>query len=113
MHRDVACMARTEHDVVVVGGGVHGACAAWEAARRGLRVALVEAVDFGHATTSNSLRTFHGGIRYLQQLDFRRMPCPVVGSTNLMGRIRCGASRSHSRRSRIDSRMRRKSSCCR
>ncbi len=66
-------MARTEHDVVVVGGGVHGACAAWEAARRGQRVALVEAVDFGHATTSNSLRTFHGGIRYLQQLDFRRM----------------------------------------
>jgi glycerol-3-phosphate dehydrogenase len=66
-------MASTEHDVVVIGGGVHGACAAWEAARRGLRVALVEAADFGHATSSNSLRTFHGGIRYLQQLDFQRM----------------------------------------
>ena len=73
MHRDLARMANTEHDVVVIGGGGHGACAAWEAARRGLRVALVEAADFGHATSSNSLRTFHGGIRYLQQLDFQRM----------------------------------------
>ena len=66
-------MSGLEHDVVVVGGGIHGACAAWEAVRRGLRVALVEADDFGSATTSNSLRTFHGGLRYLQQLDFKRM----------------------------------------
>ena len=73
MHRDLKRMASVEHDVVVVGGGIHGACAAWEATRRGLRVALVEADDFGHATTSNSLRTFHGGLRYLQQLDFKRM----------------------------------------
>ena len=73
MHRDLKRMASVEYDVVVVGGGVHGACTAWEGARRGLRVALVEANDFGHATTSNSLRTFHGGLRYLQQLDFKRM----------------------------------------
>jgi glycerol-3-phosphate dehydrogenase len=73
MHRDLKRMASTEHDVVVVGGGIHGACAAWEAVRRGLRVALVEAGDFGNATSSNSLRTFHGGLRYLQQLDFKRM----------------------------------------
>ena len=73
MHRDLKRMASVEHDIVVVGGGIHGACAAWEATRRGLRVALVEADDFGNATTSNSLRTFHGGLRYLQQLDFRRM----------------------------------------
>lgn len=66
-------MASAEHDVLVVGGGIHGACAAWEAVRRGLRVALVEADDFGHATSGNSLRTFHGGLRYLQQLDFKRM----------------------------------------
>jgi glycerol-3-phosphate dehydrogenase len=66
-------MAAVAHDVVVVGGGIHGACAAWEATRRGLRVALVEADDFGHGTTSNSLRTLHGGLRYLQQLDYRRM----------------------------------------
>lgn len=73
MHRDLKRMASLDYDVVVVGGGIHGACAAWEATRRGLRVALVEAEDFGHATTSNSLRTFHGGLRYLQQLDLSRM----------------------------------------
>jgi glycerol-3-phosphate dehydrogenase len=73
MHRNLSGIAAVHHDIVVVGGGVHGACAAWEATRAGLRVALIEAADFGHATTSNSLRTFHGGIRYLQQLDFRRM----------------------------------------
>ena len=66
-------MASVMHDVVVVGGGIHGVCAAWEATRRGLKVALIEADDFGHATTSNSLRTFHGGLRYLQQLDYQRM----------------------------------------
>src|SRR6478609_8886632 len=73
MRRDLASLSGVSHDVIVVGGGIHGACAAWEAARRGLRVALVEASDFGNATTSNSLRTFHGGLRYLQQLDFTRM----------------------------------------
>jgi glycerol-3-phosphate dehydrogenase len=66
-------MAGLAYDVVVVGGGIHGVCAAWEGTRRGLRVALVEAEDFGHATSSNSLRTFHGGLRYLQQLDYKRM----------------------------------------
>jgi glycerol-3-phosphate dehydrogenase len=73
MHRDLKRMAILEYDIVVVGGGIHGICAAWEAARRGLRVALVEAEDFGHATSGNSLRTLHGGLRYLQQLDFKRM----------------------------------------
>ncbi|HEV7715164.1 MAG TPA: FAD-dependent oxidoreductase, partial [Steroidobacteraceae bacterium] len=73
MRRDLTRMVTTDFDVLVVGGGIHGCCAAWEAARRGLRVGLVEAGDFGHATSSNSLRTFHGGIRYLQQLDLRRM----------------------------------------
>ena len=58
MHRDLKRMASVEHDVVVVGGGIHGACAAWEATRRGLRVALIEAEDFGHATSSNSLGQF-------------------------------------------------------
>ena len=71
MHRDLDRMVGDEHDVVIVGGGIHGACAAWEAARRGLRVALVEAKDFGHATTSNSLRLFQGGLANLRRLDFK------------------------------------------
>jgi glycerol-3-phosphate dehydrogenase len=73
MRRDVSRMAAERHDVIVVGGGIHGTCAAWQAALRGLKVALIEAGDFGHATSSNSLRTLHGGLRHLQRLDFRRM----------------------------------------
>lgn len=59
-------------DVAVVGGGVYGAATAYEAARRGLRALLVERDDFGHATSWNSLRILHGGLRYLQSLDLRR-----------------------------------------
>ena len=73
MRRDVARLARGDYDVVVVGGGIYGACATWEAAVSGLRVALIEAGDFGSATSSNSLRTLHGGLRHLQRLDFPRM----------------------------------------
>ena len=73
MRRDLARLCAEPHDVIVVGGGIHGACAAWEAARRGLRVALIEAGDFNQATSANSLRTLHGGLRHLQRLDFVHM----------------------------------------
>ncbi|MGH8319820.1 MAG: FAD-dependent oxidoreductase [Steroidobacteraceae bacterium] len=73
MLRNTARLPATHYDLLVVGGGIYGACAAWEAALRGLRVALVEAGDFGGATSSNSLRTFHGGLRHLQRLDLKRM----------------------------------------
>lgn len=73
MLRNTARLAATTHDLIVVGGGIYGACAAWEAALRGLRVALIEASDFGAATSSRSLRTLHGGLRHLQRLDLKRM----------------------------------------
>ena len=73
MRRDLARLTAERYDAIVVGGGIHGACAAWEAALRGLKVALIEARDFGHATSSNSLRTLHGGLRHLQRLDVARM----------------------------------------
>jgi glycerol-3-phosphate dehydrogenase len=73
MRRDLTRLCAEPHDVIVVGGGIHGACAAWEAARRGLRVALIEAGDFNQATSANSLRTLHGGLRHLQRLDFAHM----------------------------------------
>jgi len=63
----------TEFDVLVVGGGIYGTSLAWEATRQGLRVALIEKKDFGHATSSSSLKIMHGGLRYLQQLDLIRM----------------------------------------
>lgn len=63
-------MARTTFDVVVVGGGVVGAGAALDAATRGLSVALVEARDWSSGTSSRSSKLIHGGLRYLEMLDF-------------------------------------------
>ena len=59
-----------QFDVVVVGGGVVGVGAALDAATRGLKVALVEARDLASGTSSRSSKLFHGGLRYLEQLDF-------------------------------------------
>ena len=53
----------------MVGGGVSGAAIAWDAALRGLRVALVEAADFAAGTSWNSLKTIHGGLRHLQRAN--------------------------------------------
>ncbi len=64
-------MGSTELDVLVVGGGVVGAGAALDAATRGLTVGLVEARDFASGTSSRSSKLIHGGLRYLEMLDFR------------------------------------------
>jgi glycerol-3-phosphate dehydrogenase len=71
--RDLAALADREHDLLVVGGGIHGAAAAWDAAQRGLTVALVEAGDFGSGTSWNSMKTIHGGLRHLQRADLRSL----------------------------------------
>ena len=63
-------LASEPFDVVVVGGGVVGTGAALDAATRGLKVALVEARDLASGTSSRSSKLFHGGLRYLEQLDF-------------------------------------------
>lgn len=73
MRRDITGVSGEAYDLVVIGGGVYGVCATWEAALRGLRVLLLERGDFGGATTANSLHTMHGGLRYLQHLDLGRM----------------------------------------
>ena len=57
-------------DVLVIGGGAVGAGAALDAASRGLSVAVIEAQDWASGTSSRSSRLVHGGIRYLEQLDF-------------------------------------------
>jgi len=69
MHRDLGRLTEREHDVLVIGGGIHGAAVAWDAAQRGLAVALVEAADFGSGTSWNSLKTIHGGLRHLPRAD--------------------------------------------
>jgi len=69
MKRDLAAMAAKTYDVVVVGGGITGACMARDAAQRGLAVALLEKGDFASATTAASSKLIHGGLRYLQNLE--------------------------------------------
>lgn len=70
--RDLDRAAAQPHDLIIVGGGIYGVCAALEAARRGLRPLLIERDDFGGATSWSSLRIVHGGLRYLQKLDLHR-----------------------------------------
>src|SRR5579875_2061451 len=63
-------MAQQTFDVIVIGGGATGAGTALDASSRGLSVALLEARDLASGTSSRSGKTFHGGLRYLQQLNF-------------------------------------------
>ncbi len=69
MKRDLGALTGREHDLAIVGAGIYGAAAAWDAAQRGLRVALIEACDFGSGASWNSLKTIHGGLRHLQRAD--------------------------------------------
>jgi len=69
MKRDVAAMTAKTYDIVIVGGGITGACVARDAALRGLTVALVDKGDFASATTAASSKLIHGGLRYLQNLE--------------------------------------------
>ncbi|MGV7224155.1 MAG: FAD-dependent oxidoreductase [Nitrospinales bacterium] len=73
MKRNLARLANEEFDLLVVGGGIYGATTAREATLRGLKVALIERDDFGQATSANSLKFIHVGLRYLQHGDFKRM----------------------------------------
>src|SRR3954447_12692807 len=72
MNRDLDRLSAGTFDVLVVGGGIYGLTIAYDAAQRGLSVALVERNDFGSGSSFNHLRTIHGGLRYLQSLDITR-----------------------------------------
>ncbi|MET7876749.1 glycerol-3-phosphate dehydrogenase/oxidase [Micromonospora profundi] len=67
---DLRRLRAERFDVLVIGGGVTGAGAALDAASRGLKVALVEARDLASGTSSRSSKLIHGGLRYLEQLEF-------------------------------------------
>ena len=73
MRRDLSQLANRSFDLLVVGAGIQGACIAWDASLRGLSVAILDRGDFGAATSANSLRIVHGGLRYLARGDFPRM----------------------------------------
>lgn len=69
--RAIAALKNETFDVLVVGGGVNGVGIALDAASRGLTVALVEATDLASGTSSRSSKLIHGGLRYLEQYDFK------------------------------------------
>src|ERR671913_105864 len=73
MQRDLRRLADTKFDVIVVGAGFYGVTAAWDAAQRGLSVAIIDKDDFGAATSFNNLKTLHGGLRSLLALNFTQM----------------------------------------
>ena len=64
--RDLRQLADTPFDLLVIGGGIYGAAAAWDATQRGLSVAVIDKGDFGGGTSFNSAKTVHGGVRALQ-----------------------------------------------
>jgi glycerol-3-phosphate dehydrogenase len=71
MKRDFSSLADTKFDLLVCGGGIYGAWVAYDAALRGLKVALVEQGDWAGATSSASSKLIHGGLRYLESYDFK------------------------------------------
>ncbi len=73
MKRDVTALTGREYDLVIIGGGIFGVCAAWDGALRGLSVAIIEKNDFCGATSANHFKMVHGGIRYLQHADILRI----------------------------------------
>jgi glycerol-3-phosphate dehydrogenase len=73
MIRDLERLTSRRFDVLVIGGGICGLMAAWDAATRGLHVALVDRHDFAGGASFHHHRTLHGGLRYLQTLDFARL----------------------------------------
>ena len=64
---------KNEYDLIIIGGGIYGATLLWEATLRGLSAILVEKNDFCSATSANSLKIIHGGLRYLQSFDLKRI----------------------------------------
>jgi glycerol-3-phosphate dehydrogenase len=67
----IEALKAKELDILVIGGGIVGTGCALDAVTRGLRVGMVEARDWASGTSSRSSKLVHGGIRYLEQLDFR------------------------------------------
>src|SRR6187551_3158638 len=80
-------MREKELDVLVIGGGIVGTGSALDATTRGLRVGMVEARDWASGTSSRSSKLVHGGIRYLEQLDFRLVREALIERGLLLQRI--------------------------
>jgi glycerol-3-phosphate dehydrogenase len=84
MERDITRLSKKKYDVLIIGAGIYGAATAWDAASRGLSVALLDKNDFGSKTSFNSQKIIHGGLRYLQHGDFKRVRESACERTSLM-----------------------------
>jgi glycerol-3-phosphate dehydrogenase len=84
---DLERLGREHFDVVVIGGGVVGAGTALDAVSRGLSVALVEQRDWASGTSSRSSKLIHGGLRYLEHLDFRLVREALREQTLMLDRL--------------------------
>ncbi len=80
-------MREKELDILVIGGGIVGTGSALDAVTRGLRVGMLEARDWASGTSSRSSKLVHGGIRYLEQLDFRLVREALIERGLLLQRI--------------------------
>jgi len=83
----ISALKEKELDVLVIGGGIVGTGSAMDAVTRGLRVGMVEARDWGSGTSSRSSKLVHGGIRYLEQLNFRLVREALIERGLLLQRI--------------------------
>ena len=83
----IAALKDKELDILVVGGGIVGTGSALDAVTRGLSVGMVEARDWASGTSSRSSKLVHGGIRYLEQLDFRLVREALIERGLLLQRI--------------------------
>ena len=77
-------MVTQSYDLLVIGGGIHGAAVARDAAGRGLKVMLAEKGDYACATSSASSKLIHGGLRYLEQLELSLVRESLVERAGLL-----------------------------
>ncbi|RPI03514.1 MAG: glycerol-3-phosphate dehydrogenase/oxidase [Calditrichaeota bacterium] len=84
MKRDCSALSNQSFDLLIVGAGIYGVTLAADAVHRGYKVALIDKGDFCNATSANSLKIIHGGLRYLQHADFARMRESIIERRNLL-----------------------------
>ena len=84
MKRDPAALAAQTFDVIVIGAGIYGATLTLQLAEAGLRTLVIDQGDFCSATSANSLKILHGGLRYLQHGNIRRMRETIFSRRSLM-----------------------------
>ncbi len=84
MKRDFAALHHQPFDLLICGGGIYGAWTAYDAALRGLKVAIIEQSDWASATSSASSKLIHGGLRYLETYDFKLVSKSLKERTMLL-----------------------------